>query len=334
MDPGTAGTVGFVIRLMTIVAVTVVALRIAGLRAETLASGAFTAVIVGLAAQQTIGNLFAGIVLQGARPFRVGERVGLQGGPMAGTTEGTVGSLGLFYTTFVNGADRMLVPNSVLLQLAVVPMREPDRVDLRARFDSRSARRRSRRCSRSGSPSRPATPPQIELEEVDRDEVVLRITATPDHAGDGAKLAEEVLAVARAGERRRPVKRRAVKRPQPLTQNTAIAPGGPVAPRLRRSARSPHLWLRLRPVAPVAPVAPVSPVAPSRGKPAGARGSPWGPSRRLPGGPGGALRRRARRPFGSGRTGRSTLVPVQLALGTEAVLPALDDPQACLRPVR
>ena len=201
MDPGTAGTVGFVIRLLTIVAVTVVALRIAGLRAETLAvGGAFTAVIVGLAAQQTIGNLFAGIVLQGARPFRVGERVRLQGGPMAGTTEGTVSSLGLFYTTFINGADRMLVPNSVLLQLAVVPMREPSRVDLRARFDSSvsPARIQEELDERISVPTR--YPPKIELEEVDRDEVVLRITATPDHAGDGAKLAEEVLAVARCGD--------------------------------------------------------------------------------------------------------------------------------------
>ena len=198
MDPGTAGTVGFVIRLITIVAVTVVALRIAGLRAETLAvGGAFTAVIVGLAAQQTIGNLFAGIVLQGTRPFRVGERVRLQGGPMAGTTEGTVSSLGLFYTTFVNGADRMLVPNSVLLQLAVVPMREPNRVDLRARFDASvsPAQVQQDLDERISVPTR--YPPQIELEEVDRDEVVLRITATPDHAGDGAQLAEEVLAVAR-----------------------------------------------------------------------------------------------------------------------------------------
>jgi small-conductance mechanosensitive channel len=198
MDPGTAGTVGFVIRLVTIVAVTVVALRIAGLRAETLAvGGAFTAVIVGLAAQQTIGNLFAGIVLQGTRPFRVGERVRLQGGPMAGTTEGTVSSLGLFYTTFVNGADRMLVPNSVLLQLAVVPMREPDRVNLKARFDASVSpvQIQQRLDERITVPTR--YPPQIELEEVDRDEVLLRITATPDHAGDGAKLAEEVLAVAR-----------------------------------------------------------------------------------------------------------------------------------------
>ena len=201
MDPGTAGTVGFVIRLLTIVMVTVVALRIAGLRAETLAvGGAFTAVILGLAAQQTIGNLFAGIVLQGTRPFRVGERVRLTGGPMAGSTEGTVSSLGLFYTTFVNGADRMLVPNSVLLQLAVVPMREPNRVDLRARFDSTVSPARIQELLDDRITVATRYPPQIELEEVDRDEVVLRITATPDHAGDGAKLAEEVLSVARNGE--------------------------------------------------------------------------------------------------------------------------------------
>lgn len=200
MDPGTAGTVGFVIRLVTIVAVTVIALRIAGLRAETLAvGGAFTAVILGLAAQQTIGNLFAGIVLQGTRPFRVGERIRLQGGPMAGTTEGTVSSLGLFYTTLVNGADRMLVPNGVLLQLAVVPLREPSRVDLRARFDSTVSPSHIQEMLDERITVATRYPPQISLEEVDRDEVVLRITATPDHAGDGAKLAEEVLAVARSG---------------------------------------------------------------------------------------------------------------------------------------
>jgi small conductance mechanosensitive channel len=41
---------------------------------------AVTAIVVGLAAQQTFGNLFAGIVLLSARPFRIGERIRLQGG--------------------------------------------------------------------------------------------------------------------------------------------------------------------------------------------------------------------------------------------------------------
>src|SRR5947209_12643555 len=81
MDPATAGTVGFVIRFGTICITLLIALRIAGLKPQALAvGGAFTAVVVGLAAQQTLGNLIAGMVLLSARPFRVGERVRLQAG--------------------------------------------------------------------------------------------------------------------------------------------------------------------------------------------------------------------------------------------------------------
>src|ERR1700694_3998598 len=135
LDPATAGTVGFVIRLATIVLALFVALGVAGIQAKTLAlGGAFTAVIFGLAAQQTLGNLIAGTVLLSARPLRVGERVRLQGGPLAGQLEGTVSSLGLLYTTFATGEDAILVPNSTVLNSAVMPLREPDAVNLRARL--------------------------------------------------------------------------------------------------------------------------------------------------------------------------------------------------------
>ena len=198
MDPATAGTVGFMIRLTMIAIVTVVALRIAGIKAETLAlGGAFTAVIVGLAAQQTLGNIFAGIVLQGTRPFRVGERVRLIGGSVGGSLEGTVGSLGLFYTSLVKGGERMIVPNSVLLQLTVSPLREPDQVDLRARFDSHvsPADVQARLRERITVPTRYS--PHIAVEEIDSDQVVLRITATPLRPSDGAKLAEQIISVTR-----------------------------------------------------------------------------------------------------------------------------------------
>ena len=67
-----------------------VALRIAGLSTSSLAiGGAVTAVVFGLAAQQTLGNLIAGTVLLSARPFRVGDRVRLQGGPIGGELEYT-----------------------------------------------------------------------------------------------------------------------------------------------------------------------------------------------------------------------------------------------------
>jgi small conductance mechanosensitive channel len=121
LDPATAGPVGFLIRLATVALALLVALRVAGVEARTLVvGGAFTAVVLGLAAQQTLGNVIAGTVLLSARPFRVGDRVRLQGGPLAGQIEGTVSSLGLLYTTFATGGESIMVPNSVVLNVAVV----------------------------------------------------------------------------------------------------------------------------------------------------------------------------------------------------------------------
>jgi small conductance mechanosensitive channel len=120
MDPATAGTVGFLIRLATVVLALLVALSVMGIDTRTLAiGGAFTAVIVGLAAQQTLGNLIAGTVLLSAGPFRVGDRVRLQGGPLAGQIEGVVSALGLLYTTFATDEGAVMVPNSVVLNVAV-----------------------------------------------------------------------------------------------------------------------------------------------------------------------------------------------------------------------
>jgi small conductance mechanosensitive channel len=205
MDPGTAGTVGFLIRLATIAIVVVVALRVAGLNASTLAvGGAFTAVVLGLAAQQTISNLFAGIVLQSTRPFRVGERVRLIGGALAGQVEGIVASLGLFYTSLVSGADRIMVPNAVVLQLAVVPLREPERVELRARFSADITPGEVQEMIADSLTVPTRHPPHIALEELERDEVVVRIMATPRDPADGGKLAAEVLTAVRERDGARP----------------------------------------------------------------------------------------------------------------------------------
>lgn len=199
LDPATAGTVGFLIRLVAMATIVALALRIAGVNAATLAvGGAFTAIVLGLAAQQTLGNLFAGIVLQSTRPFRVGERVRLLGGPLAGSIEGTVSSLGLFYATLVQGADRLLVPNGVLLNLVVVPLREPAKVDVRARFGDEASPREVERRLLDAITIPTRYPPHVALEEVDDDGVAFRVTATPLRPDDGSRLAEEVLGALRA----------------------------------------------------------------------------------------------------------------------------------------
>jgi small-conductance mechanosensitive channel len=195
MDPATAGTVGFLIRLTFLAVSLLLALRVAGLDPATLAvGGAITAVVLGLAAQNTLGNLIAGVVLISVRPFKVGDRVRLQAGGIAGQIEGVVASLGLLYTTFSQGQDSIMIPNNVVLTAAVVPLREPASVDLLARLrpDVKPSDLQALLEESVRTPVREE--PHISLEEVDREEVVVRIAATPVADADGPRLADEVLA--------------------------------------------------------------------------------------------------------------------------------------------
>jgi len=203
MDPGTAGTVGFLVRFFTVVVSFLVALRVAGLDPRTLAvGGAFTAVILGLAAQQTFGNLFAGLVLLSARPFRVGDRVRLQGGGLAGEIVGVVSSLGLLYTTFSDGENQIMVPNNVVLSVAVIPLNEPAGVDLRARLRPGVTPVDIQTLLEATIETPMRDKPRVALEEIDGDETVVRIGVSPEDPTEGARLSSEVLH-ALAGETRR-----------------------------------------------------------------------------------------------------------------------------------
>jgi small conductance mechanosensitive channel len=195
MDPGTAGTIGFLVRLMFLIAALVVALRIAGLTPRTLAvGGAVTAIVLGLAAQSTIGNVFAGLLILSVQPFRVGERVRLQAGGLAGVLEGTVTQLGLLYVTLTDGKDVILVPNNTVVSAAIVPLRQPGSIDVRARLRPGIKPSEVQRLIEETVQTPTRTPPEIELEEIDDAEVVMRITAVPETDADGPKLADEVLA--------------------------------------------------------------------------------------------------------------------------------------------
>jgi small conductance mechanosensitive channel len=194
MDPATAGTFGFLIRLLTVGIALIIGLNVAGASFQSLAvGGAFTAVIIGLAAQQTLGNVIAGMVLLTARPFRVGQRVRLQAGAIGGQIDGTVSSLGLLYTNVLRGAEQVMIPNTAVLAAVVVPLREPDGVDVRVRLTSGVTPSQVQAIldqeisipTRSGS--------SVNLEEVDGGDVVVRVQATPAVPDEGAKLADEIM---------------------------------------------------------------------------------------------------------------------------------------------
>ncbi len=90
-----------------------------------LLGGAITGVIVGIAAQQSLGNLAAGVVMLVARPFAVGEYVRIRSGSLNGPFDGTITSIGLVYTSLETEEGSLAIPNSALLGAAVGRVRDP-----------------------------------------------------------------------------------------------------------------------------------------------------------------------------------------------------------------
>jgi small-conductance mechanosensitive channel len=89
---------------------------------QLILSGALTSVFVGIAAQQALGNVFAGMVLLLAHPFRVGDAITLRAGGLSGQLDGTVTEIGITYVRLDTGSSIMSVPNSQVLNAVVGPL--------------------------------------------------------------------------------------------------------------------------------------------------------------------------------------------------------------------
>ena len=80
-----------------------------------LASSAVLGLVIGFAAQRTLGNVIAGILIAVSQPLRIGDEVEFQG------TQGVVEEIGLTYTWLrTHDDDRFIIPNE---QLASAPIR-------------------------------------------------------------------------------------------------------------------------------------------------------------------------------------------------------------------
>lgn len=86
-----------------------------------LLGGVLTGVILGIAAQQVLGNVFAGITILFARPFTVGDELRIRSGALGGPVVGRVSGMTLTYVTVSTAAGPVLLPNSAVLAAAVGP---------------------------------------------------------------------------------------------------------------------------------------------------------------------------------------------------------------------
>ncbi len=102
-----------------------------------LVGGAVTGVVVGIAAQQTLGNFFAGLVLFFARPYVPGQRVKVHSGGLGGPFIGVIVGAGLLYTFIETKAGVVSLPNAGLLASAIGPPGEDDDADAEPAADDR-----------------------------------------------------------------------------------------------------------------------------------------------------------------------------------------------------
>ena len=130
-DASRAAPIAFGVSVFGYIVVILMVLSLFGVKLEKLLVGtALTGVILGIAAQQSLGNLFAGIVLLSARPFSVGERVLLRSGPLGGEYEGLIVDMSLLYVKMLTDQGPVLLPNASVLTAAIGPgARQPEKED-------------------------------------------------------------------------------------------------------------------------------------------------------------------------------------------------------------
>ena len=86
---------------------------------QLIVGGALTTILIGIAAQQSLSNVFAGIVLLLSRPFSVGDAILLRSGALGGQLEGMVTEIGITYVRLETDTGVMSLPNSQVLAAAV-----------------------------------------------------------------------------------------------------------------------------------------------------------------------------------------------------------------------
>jgi small-conductance mechanosensitive channel len=111
--------------LISLFVLLVLTLWLVGVSPAQLAlGGAVTGVLLGIAAQQSLANLFAGLVLLFARPFRVGDRVRFRAGALSGQIDGMVVDVSLTYVRLETEDGLVMLPNAQALAAAVILLRD------------------------------------------------------------------------------------------------------------------------------------------------------------------------------------------------------------------
>ncbi|MGC2485285.1 MAG: mechanosensitive ion channel family protein [Acidimicrobiales bacterium] len=120
---GAGGTIRLVTYGLGYVLLIIALLAVLGVSLDHLLIGAGIAgIILGVAAQQSLGNVFAAVVMLFARPFVVGDTIRIRSG-VTGVLDVRVLGTGLTYVTVMSEDGILRVPNSIMLGAGIGQLR-------------------------------------------------------------------------------------------------------------------------------------------------------------------------------------------------------------------
>jgi small conductance mechanosensitive channel len=165
-----------------------------------LVGGALTGVIVGIAAQASLSNIIAGVVILFARPYTVGMYITVRGNAFSGAEySGQVREVGLFYTTLHSGGKEIRIPNSCMVAAVVVlrpqqldvyiPITLPRSTDLPSRLELLQDAIEGCTVSRSA--------PQVALENVTKAGYVVGVRVFVASEAEQRAVERAIAAIAR-----------------------------------------------------------------------------------------------------------------------------------------
>jgi small-conductance mechanosensitive channel len=117
--------VSFVVLLFALFAILGVSLQ------HLLIGAGLAGVVLGIAAQQSLANIFAALVLLFARPFNVGDHIRIRSGTL-GVLDVEVLGIGLTYVTVRTEDGSLKVPNSAMLASGIGHLEVPPANDTKA----------------------------------------------------------------------------------------------------------------------------------------------------------------------------------------------------------
>ncbi len=121
LNTGRTAAVRFFLHLFGFIIIILGTMTLMGIPIDKLLlGGAALGVILSVAAQQSLANFFASVVLIISRPFQVGDELSITAGALGGTYEGKIKDIGLTHTKILTDGKLVLLPNATLLSAGAI----------------------------------------------------------------------------------------------------------------------------------------------------------------------------------------------------------------------